>query len=378
MALSLKDLESVIAPLTELGKGEDTFEVGGLTITVRTLTPEEEIAVQRYARGALTEGDANDQLNALDYLDRFRAGCLGYSIMRIGPVDFHGVSTVETGETLPSGVAVRIKKHEAIIESIKSWSRPMVVAVYQRFTDLVERIEENIEKSVSFDDDHIEAQIARLEERLSELKATKAKLTAGESDPRKETIEVAANRDPKTPKKGEDAPPPEGPVTWETARTNRTSEEPPLSVDVADGVPKSLATEDSPPAPVESAPPARRPVFGDRPPPREAPPADAGAADPLRDVASSLVDTSDPAVIEAENRRLMAERAKRIPPHQSAREVARAVEAQTIEQSGTKDGIPVFKMPTETLTRETPTPPQGRTPPPVTRSNANPHFRPAK
>ena len=30
------------------------------------------------------------------------------------------------------------------------------------------------------------------------------------------------------------------------------------------------------------------------------------------------------AVIDAENRRLMAERAKRIPPHQSAREVAQA------------------------------------------------------
>lgn len=372
MALSLKELQSVLAPLTELGRGEDTFEVDGLTIVVRSLSPDEEIAVQRYARGALTEGDANDQLNALDYLDRFRAGCLGHAIMRIGPLDFHGVTTVETGEVLPSGVTVKIKKHEAIMEAIKPWSRPMMLAVFQRLTDLLERIEARVEKSIKFDDDHIEGQIARLEERLAELKASKSRVDAGDTDPRKDTVDLAANRPaPKEESKPVESKPVE---TWETARLNRSSEESPLSVDVGEGVPKSLVT-DSEPEPVvvtqppPSTPSPRRPVFGEQPPPREHP---KNEVDILQGVESSLVDTSDPSVIDAENRRLLMERAKRVPPHVSAREVA-----QSVEQVGTKDGVPVFRMPTETLTRDT-AKPIGRTPPPVTRSNTNPNFRPAK
>lgn len=366
-----------MAPLTELGKGEDSFEVDGLVITIRTLTPEEEISIQRYARGALTEGDANDQINALDYLDRFRAGCLGHAIVQIGGLDFRGVTTVETGEVLPSGVAVKVKKHEAIMQVIQTWSRPMTVAVFQRFTSLMERIETNVEKSLKFDDDHIEAEIARLDEKLSELKATKGKRDAGNNDPRKATIELAGDR-PAKPREDNHTEP--TPVTWETARVNRTSDESPLSVEVAEGVSKALESDVSS-VPVGAQPlvensetptpaPTRRPLFGDRPAPREVPKMEDN--DPLRDVTSSLVDISDPSVIEAENRRVMAERAKRIPPHQSAREVA-----QAIEQTGTRDGVPVFKMPMETLTRET-AQPVGRTPPPVTRSNTNPNFRPAK
>ena len=363
-----------MAPLTELGKGEATFDVNGITITIRTLTPEEEISIQRYARGALTEGDANDQINALDYLDRFRSGCLGHAIVQIGDMDFRGVATVETGDVLPSGVTVKVKKHEAIMQVIETWSRPMTVAVFQRFTSLMERIEGNVEKSVKYDDDHIDAQIARLEEKLSDLRATKAKVDAGGNDPRRDTIELAADR-PVNPRSDNHTEPGPTPVTWETARVNRTTDETPLSVDVGDDVPKTLESDvGSVPVaahPVVENSPARRPVFGDRPHPRETPKVVADN-DPLRDVTSSLVDTSDPSVIDAENRRLMAERAKRIPPHQSAREVA-----QAIEQSGTRDGVPVFRMPTETLTRETEKP-VGRTPPPVTRSNTNPNFRPAK
>jgi hypothetical protein len=372
-----------MAPLTELGKGEATFDVNGLTITIRTLTPEEEISIQRYARGALTEGDANDQINALDYLDRFRSGCLGHAIVQIGDMDFRGMSTVETGEILASGVAVKVKKHEAIMQVIGTWSRPMVVAVFQRFTSLMERIEENVEKSVRYDDDHIDAQIARLEEKLTELKATKGKVNAGANDPRKETIELAGDR-PVKPRDDNHTEPGPTPVTWETARVNRTSDESPLSIEVGDEVPKTLEDElaSVPVAaqpmvekthatePVQEPAQPRRSVFGERPAPREV--AKVENNDPLRDVTSSLVDTSDPSVIDAENRRLMAERAKRIPPHQSAREVA-----QAIEQTGTRDGMPVFKMPTETLARDTDKP-VGRTPPPVTRSSANPNFRPAK
>ena len=384
MALTLTDLKTIMAPLTELGKGEATFEVNGLHITVRSLTPEEEIATQRFARGALTEGDANDQVNALDYLDRFRTACLGYALVQIGELDFRGVSTVETGEKLPNGVAVKVKKNEALMQVIESWSRPMTTAIFQRFTSLMERIESSVDKSLKFDDDHIDAEIARLEERLAELKATKTKKIASANDPRDNTRELASNKKPTPPAE----PKPEEPVTWENARQNRSTDEPASFVAIPNDVAKAVVDETSvsveavptPPAaptpiqPVaEAAAQTRKPVFGNRPPVRE-PAKDKGPPDPLQDVQSSLVDTDDPAEIDAENRRLMAERAARMrppPPHLTARDVA-----QSIEQVGMKDGIPVFARPAEDLNPET-AKPAVRTPPPVVASNVNPKFRPA-
>lgn len=369
-------------PLTDLGKGEESFEVNGLQITLRNLTPEEEIATQRYARAAILEGDASDQISALDYLDRFRAACLGYSIVQIGSMDFRGVGTVETGEKLPNGVAVKVKKHEAIIKVMEGWTRSMMTAIFQRFTALTDRLDSLVDKNIQYDEDHIDGEIARLEERITELKATKAKRIAGANDPRKDTADLAANKKKPEKPEAESEPKPEK-VTWETARENRVAKEEPYSVEVPDAAPKMLVEDGGAPTdepPVVEAPVARKPIFGDRPPVREAP-KPAVVEDPLQHVESSLVDTSDPAVIEAENRRLMIERSKRMAPHLSAREVAQSLEgekrtSEDIKQTGDIGGVPVFTMPVQNLTPETAKP--VRQPPPVTKSNVNPKFRPAK
>ena len=390
LALSIKDLQEIMSPLSELGKGESTFEVNGLAITVRNLTPDEEIQTQRYARNALTEGDANDQINALDYLDRFRTICLGYAIVQIGAMDFRGVTTIETGEKLPNGVAVKVKKHEAIMKVVESWSRPMTVAVFQRLTSLLEKIESDVEKSLKFDEDNKDAEIARLEEKLTELRASKAKTEAGANDPRGLLIDAAANK-PSKPNVPASPTSTEGGerVTWETARVNRTTDEAPTFLDMPSDIPKSLV-EDSvgvilaevggaaptevqaPPVEAEPEHPApvqdRKPVFGNRPPVRHAAEVD---SDPLKDIQSSLVDVSDANVIEAENQRLMADRARRmapVPPHLSAREVA-----QSIEKAGTIDGLDVYKMPVQNLDRTVVPRPTH-----VVTSNTNPNFRPAK
>lgn len=380
MTLSIKDLQSIMAPLTELGRGEATFEVGGLSITIRTLTPEEEIATQRYARGALTDGDSNDQINALDYLDRFRAACLGHAIVQIGDTDFRGVTSIETGEKLPNGVAVRVKKHEALMQVMESWSRTMVTTLFQRFTSLMEKIESEVAKTLKYDDDHIDAEISRLEEKLTELKAMKAKRDTGKEDPRGALRDAAANKPPPTPANPE---PEAQKETWETARANRKSAEAPVVLEAPSDIPRTLAVEDVAPAAApapepkaepkaEAAPAPRKPLFGDRPKPREAPAAPVDE-DPLKNVMSSLADTSDPDVIDAENRRLMAERmARKTPPHVAAREVAKAV-----EQAGSIEGVPVFRMPVQDLNPDTAAKPV-RQPPAVAKSNINPNFRPAK
>ena len=364
MNLSLKDLQTIMEPLTKLGSAEATFEAEGIQITIRNLTPEEETSTQRYARVALTEGDANDQINAMDFLDRFRTACLGIAIVQIGDRDLRDVSTSETGEMLPIGVAVKIKKNEALMRVIEAWSRQMTTAVFNRFTSLMERIESAVDKSMKFDDDHIDAEIARLTERLTELNAMKTKVKAGETDARDGVTEAASTAKKKAvePVGAVDAP-----VTWENVKPSATSDDAPLSVAQPSDIPKTV---DAPPTEKPEAPVERKSMFGQRPVVRE--PVQA-VQDPLAGIESSLVDTSDPDVIEQENRRLMAERAKRMappPPHLLAKEAAKS-----IEQAGTLDGLPVYKMPVETLAPDDKAP---RLPLPVVKSNVNPNFRPAK
>jgi hypothetical protein len=366
VALSLKDLQEIMSPLTELGKGESSFEVNGLTVVLRTLTPEEEIATQRYARGAITEGDVSDQVNALDYLDRFRTACLGYAITQIGDADFRGVSVIETGEKLPNGVAVKIKKHEALMKVVETWSRQMTTAVFQRFTSLTERVESEVDRSLKYDDDHIDAEISRLEERLVELRSTKAKKDTGKNDPRQNAISLAANK----PLANQAPAPepqaqPEEKETWETARGARSTDEEPSFVAEPLDIPKSVAESGT--AVAEQPAQPRRSLLGDAPPVRpvrEEPKS-------FQDVKSSMVDAGDEEAVEAENLRLARERAMRPkPPHLSAREVAKS-----IEQAGSIEGVPVFKMPMQELTNAGEQP---RPPAPAPKSAVNPNFRPAK
>lgn len=402
MGLTLNDLKQVLQPLTGLGKGEASFEVeregqSPLRIVLRTLTPEEELLVQRYARGALTEGDANDQMNAMDYLDRFRASCLGYAIIQVGDVDLRNVDTVETGEKLPNGVAVRIKRHEAVKQIVETWSRVMTTAVFQRYNSLNEQMESLVDRAMKYDDDFIDSEIARLEERLTELKNAKSKKTAGESDLRDSAREVAANKTPTengqaSATEGQPKPKDEPKPTWEeVSRSGRTTDEEPVFVATPPDVPRTLATEDQKPA--EPAPSgARQPVFGNRPPARPVqaapsqeptPSGRASQEDPLSDVRSSFVDVEDKDAIEEENRRLLEERRKRampMPPHMAAREVAQGLDATPspgIQPAGNLGGVPVFQRPVETLTPDM-NPPQAKPPAKPAPSNVNPKFKPAK
>ena len=184
MKLTLQDLQAAMSPLSEIGKGELTFDVNGVSISLRALSPEEEIHVQRYARQAVAEGDYNDQASALEYLDRFRMSALSYSIVQVGGLDFRKVEFVETGEKLPNGTAIKIRKNEAVLKLINNWSRNMINAVFKKFSELANKVEAEVEGLIEFDEIDYDAEIARLEERLKEVRDSKNKHQLSTKDPR--------------------------------------------------------------------------------------------------------------------------------------------------------------------------------------------------
>jgi len=387
MSLTLKDLENVMGPLSQLGKGEMTFDVGNLSLTLRTLTPSEELEIQRYARAALAEGEVTDQTSALDFLDRFRYMTLAHSLVQVGPLDFRGVEHVLTGETLPNGVAVKIPKPMAVLKIVSNWSREMSVAVMRKFEKLSNQVEAELEKVIVFEESELDAEIARLEEKLADLKDQKAKADLNEVDPRSEMrARVAASSATQL------APPKKSPQPTDPG--NQPKILPPPHVEEAvfvapvSDLPKQVLVEDSTevvPQPQQPPVASRRSVLGDRVPaqpiiPPE-PKVEAKAqsqlpSDPLWDVQSSFEDASDPSVLEAAIRREQ-ERVARpqahapIGPHLSARDAYEEVQ-KTFEKDGSIDGVDVYRAPAQEVTPRT----SQRPIRPPAQGTINPKFRP--
>lgn len=385
MSLTLKDLETVMSPLSQLGKGEMSFDIGDLSLTLRTLTPSEELEIQRYARAALAEGEVTDQTTALDFLDRFRYMTLAYSLVQVGHLNFRGVEFVETGEILPNGVAVKIPKHMAVLRVVNTWSREMAVAVMRKFERLSNQVETEIDKAIVFEESDLDAEIARLEEKLADLKDQKAKADLGDADPRSEMrARVAASTATKL------APAKKQPVPEAEQVLPPPNREEAVFVASVSDIPKQVVVEDPTPS-VPSPPPpvARKSVLGDRVQAQpiipidskvEAKPTMPVAKDPLWDVTSSFEDANDPAVLEAAMRREQERMARppvtpgaQVPvaPHASAREAYQEVQ-RTFEKEGSIDGVEVYKAAPQEITARAP---QQVIRPPA-QGSINPRFRP--
>ena len=418
-----------MSPLSEIGKGELAFDVNGLTLVLRALSPEEEIHVQRYARQALTDGDTTDQTNALEYLDRFRICSLGYSLVQAGDIDFRGVEFIETGEKLSNGTAIKIRKHEAVMQLVQAWSRNMVNAVFKKFGELQNRVEKEVEGLIEFDDVDYDAEITRLEDRIRELKEAKIKANLSTQDPRTDTRKqvVASNKTVAPLNPSQSRSEQEQQVQLDTQTEYETVAVPsdfdrevvdesedhddelddePLYSAFADDTldSETPVTQVVPPtvgrsslfdrvrnqvagAP-QTAPPPKTPVASPQaqqapqPSAQQAPSAEPPA--PFDEVTNSLVDRNDPESMERavaeENRRLMAQRSARSAvPHLAAK---RTAEELASEQGGPKlagqmGGMEVYKMPTQTMTdRKPPVAPQPAASPP--KSTKNPKFRPIR
>jgi hypothetical protein len=400
VGLTIADLKAAMAPIAQIGKGELVFDIQGTTIALRALTPAEEIQVQRFARASLAEGDLTDQANALEYLDKFRVGSLGYSLVQVGELSFRDLETIETGAKLSNGVTVKIPKNEAIQQLVHTWSRNMTVAVFAKFAELMNRVEKEVDDVIDFEPVDYDAEITRLEEKLRELKEERGRQKVSQSDPRsKIRQEVATSKKSfKTPLDSKEITPEERAAASDAAQLATEQEAETLAV--PSNIDREIIEEplmeesENPPEAPEAAP--RKAVFAREnvrmPPPAPSAPTEEGPSDPegdpgdpppvdrLPDVESSFIDMADPEAtekaIEAENRRLMDMRTRgRTPPHLAAKKVAESLPApETAKVVGTMDNKDVYRMPTQNLTgRKSP-----EAAPAPTKSNINPRFKPTR
>lgn len=354
--MDIKTLEAAFAKIGQIGKGEVDVEIDGVRVWMRVLQPEEDIEVQKYARG-----DAEGGIENLLLVERYKRATIAYAVVQVGDVNLRGVTSVPTGEVLENGTPVRVPKHVAVRRIVDGWTRQATTLLFHRYAELVKRIEDEANSKMSFDKSNVDAEIERLESRLVELR----KLKAGTAPPSGITAEIIQKVDEEA--RGVAVMPPS---RESEARPSALSESPP-----PEPTPVQRPVETRTRVVPVAAPPPSRPAPAPVPEPSQ--------VDDLPDVMHSFGDATEEAVA-VEAARIMNARSKaaaaraestdapppvpvragRVPPHMAAARTAAEVappdplaSAEVVDPVG---DIPAYRMPSVNVTdrgRGSPPPP---------------------
>jgi len=367
--LDLKTLKQALAPLSEVGRDESTFDVAGMSVTVRPLLPLEEVEVQRYAASVLTDiqsreglGD-DDQMGraaALDYFDRFRIEIIAYSIVQVDSLDLRNVKTIATGEVLDNGVPVQVKRTMAMREIVEGWSRAMITVCFSRYGELIQKIADQADKVAKTSMPDLDAEISRVTDRLERLKNERDMRAAGDPSVTNQQITSLLRAGEAIERQAEAAA---DAVSMEAAGI-RSGEDAPAVPEQPAPAPERKSVV----PPVVPPPSSGPPVYRTTTPPKDDAPTEDGFQ-------SSFGDGNDPDVLAAEESRIMAARAAAV---EARREEPSPEDAlRRAKPAGKVGGIEAYRLPSENLsprgressTEKTPTDPRG---------TENPHFKPSR
>jgi hypothetical protein len=167
------------------------------------LLPVEETHVHRYAaeiieenKGEATEDGNMSRAAALDYFDRFRIEVIAHAIIQIGGLDLRHEKTLATGEALEDGTPIKVSKASALRDMIRNeWSRTSLSLAFEAYGDLMQRLQDEADNIVRKSIDDLDIEIARLENRLVEVKAEREKRTVSDPTIFKDQVESILKAD---------------------------------------------------------------------------------------------------------------------------------------------------------------------------------------
>jgi hypothetical protein len=162
--MKLSSLKELLAPLSKVGHASKVVTIEGQNITLRTLTSKEEADVQRVISNLREE----DELSTLEFVDIFRRESLSRSIIEINGVSLSD-PFIETGDVLESGVAVKVKREEALGEILGGFSRVVMTTLFQELAALSEKAESTLTKQLEQGTLNLEEEKKNLESRVQTL-----------------------------------------------------------------------------------------------------------------------------------------------------------------------------------------------------------------
>ena len=167
MTLNLTQLKELMSPLTKICKKEKEVDISGIKVTIKYLTPIEELEVQRMLP------DLNEDPSALEFADVFRRETLARAIVQVNDLNLRDLSVVETGEVLPNGTAVKLSKVEAILKIMETWSKQLISKLFEHYGFLSEEIEKDMDESLKLNVEDSDVEKESLQNRITNLDRAK-------------------------------------------------------------------------------------------------------------------------------------------------------------------------------------------------------------
>ena len=164
LQMNLSKLRALFDPLSKVGHTEKLVVVEGVEIKLKTLTSKEEADVQK----ALSSLREEENVSTAEFVDAFRRESLCRAIVEVGGERLTD-PMLETGEVLENGVAVKVKREEAIAEIIKGFSRVLVTHLFQELALMSEVAEKKVTQSLPATEGKVEEERKELEGRLDAL-----------------------------------------------------------------------------------------------------------------------------------------------------------------------------------------------------------------
>lgn len=183
MNLNLSELIQAMSPLSEMCKKERVVDLAGVSVTLKHLTPKEEIEVQR-----LLPDITENASFAMEFADVFRRETLCRAIIKINNLDLKGVETVETEEKLSSGVTRKIPRQEAVLKIIEGWSRPVISKIFEEYTILSEEIDSDLDESLKLKTEDTKATSENLKKRSEDILRAQTLESVSEKSPNEQNV----------------------------------------------------------------------------------------------------------------------------------------------------------------------------------------------
>ena len=170
MPVDISQLKQSLNKIKQIGYQEDTFDVDGMQLTLRTLASYEEVEADQWAGEALEEANGEQDVAAFNlWMDRLKIGCLSYSIVAIDDLNLREEEYVQDGVD-QNGKAILRPRHEAVRKLVASWSRTLLQVVFSKYGELLSQAESEIFKRIHVEPHDLDSEVQRLEARVKELR----------------------------------------------------------------------------------------------------------------------------------------------------------------------------------------------------------------
>lgn len=160
----LSELKKAFQPLLDISHKEKSVEVMGIKITLRSLTPTQEVEIQKCLP------DLQDtESSPIEFVDVFRMETLAHAIVEVQGQSLRDQEFIFTGEETSSGVPVKMTKVDAVKDVMSAWPRPVLSLLFNEFTSLVEELESDVSSAISTEPDLPDAEKEIGEKRAQDI-----------------------------------------------------------------------------------------------------------------------------------------------------------------------------------------------------------------